>query len=255
MYHHVSPVAGDMITVSPAHFGAQMAFLKKGGYQTLDPDQLLAVLEGREKPSKRSVLITFDDGFLDNYLFAYPVIKKLGLNATIFVVTGWVEAASGQPMDSGNFSPVSHKEAQKMVRSGHAAEVIINWDQAREMEESGSIRIESHLNSHQKNLSREQLGEELVLSRKLIEKNLRKKCQYLGWPWGNFDREAIDLAKKSGYKGMFTVFRGINGQGSDPARIRRIAVKDTLPGWWLRKTLFLFSHPRLGGIYAALKPK
>src|ERR1700712_4161674 len=82
MYHHVSPSPG-MITVSPENFAAQMAYVARAGYTTVSAAQLAAYLAGDPLPRK-SIVLTFDDGYLDNWVHAHPVLEKHGLTAICF---------------------------------------------------------------------------------------------------------------------------------------------------------------------------
>ena len=76
MYHHVRPGAG-MIATTPEHFEDQLRWLAKNGYTTLTAAQFARHLQGEGVPRK-SVLLTFDDGYLDNWVYAYPLLKKHG---------------------------------------------------------------------------------------------------------------------------------------------------------------------------------
>ena len=89
------------------NFEAQMKMLAKGGYTTITPDELLAYKQGKITLPKKSVLITFDDGWRNNYIYAYPILKKYGLKATIFLITSWIEEASKQPLA---FEPACHEK-------------------------------------------------------------------------------------------------------------------------------------------------
>ena len=89
MYHHVLENDGT-IAISQKNFEAQMKMLAKGGYTTITPDELLAYKQGKITLPKKSVLITFDDGWRNNYIYAYPILKKYGLKATIFLITSWM---------------------------------------------------------------------------------------------------------------------------------------------------------------------
>ncbi len=91
MYHHINDHTGNLVTISPQAFEKQMAHLANKGYKTLDMAEALCLLKGEKPLTGKEVLITFDDGFLDNWVYAYPILKKYNLKAVIFVVTGFVE--------------------------------------------------------------------------------------------------------------------------------------------------------------------
>jgi peptidoglycan/xylan/chitin deacetylase (PgdA/CDA1 family) len=95
MHHHVSPSPG-MITVSPENFESQIAWLAGNGWTSLTLDQYAGFLAGKPVPRK-SIVITFDDGYLDNWVYAHPILQKYGMHAVVFVVTGWMgEGPSGR---------------------------------------------------------------------------------------------------------------------------------------------------------------
>ena len=83
MYHHVLK-RGGFIASSAEDFALQMRFLAEAGYKTLTMGEFIAYKKGQLAVPKKSVLITFDDGWKDNYVYAYPILREFGLRATIF---------------------------------------------------------------------------------------------------------------------------------------------------------------------------
>jgi hypothetical protein len=84
-YHHINPHAGDIVTVTPEVFAAQMDYLADSGFTTLSIDELMKFLRSGEATCNKAVVITFDDGWLDNYLYAVPVLKRLNFKASFFI--------------------------------------------------------------------------------------------------------------------------------------------------------------------------
>ena len=93
MYHHVLK-KGGFIASSVEDFASQMRFLAEAGYKTLSAAEFTLYKKGELAVPKKSVLITFDDGWKDNYVYAYPILREFGLRASIFLVTQWIERAS-----------------------------------------------------------------------------------------------------------------------------------------------------------------
>jgi peptidoglycan/xylan/chitin deacetylase (PgdA/CDA1 family) len=146
-YHHVNPRPGDMVTVTPEHFEAQMAFLAGAGYQTLFIGELLDWMAEKTILEQKAVVLTFDDGYQDNVRFAYPILKKYVLRATIFLVTGW----SGEVREEEDRERIySHRECRELSESGKAGRMALTWPEARQLEEEGLVRVESHTHQHQK---------------------------------------------------------------------------------------------------------
>lgn len=252
-YHHVNPRPGDMVTVTPEHFEAQMAFLAGAGYQTLFIGELLDWMAEKTILEQKAVVLTFDDGYLDNYRHAYPVLKKFGLKATIFLVTGW----SGRERETEDRRRIfSHQECRQLQESGTAGRMALTWPEARQLEEEGLVRVESHTHEHTKELFADvaALRESLRLSQEALQRHLGKKSTCLCWPGGRYNAASLEAAREFGFTACCTTERGVNVPGGDPWRLKRITVKDAGAGW-LRKTLFLFSRPRLGSLYVRLKPR
>ena len=151
MYHHVNP-EGSFINVSPGLFESQIKYLQESGYTALNANDLLEIFNGTRNPPDKPVVITFDDGWLDNWLFAFPVLKKYGMKAIIFVVTSLIhEKGKRMRYDEGTVKGLPpHKECQQMVDSGFAQEVMLSWEEIAEMENTGLIDIQSHTHTHQR---------------------------------------------------------------------------------------------------------
>ena len=252
-YHHVNPLEGDMVTVSVDHFEQQMSFLHKKGYHTLFISDLVEWMQGNRNISKKSLILTFDDGFWDNHAFAFPILKKYRFKATIFIVTGWI--SDGRDVARPR-EVVSHYQCNQLVSQGQENQIAMNWSEVKEMQDSGLIEIESHTHSHNKELYKDipALKENLKYSREAILSYLNKNSTCLCWPGGRYSHESIAAAQEAGFTSFCTTERGLNQPGGDLLRLKRVTVKDAGPQW-MRKTVFIFSHPRMGELYAKIKPK
>ncbi|CAM5198199.1 hypothetical protein OURE66S_04434 [Oligella ureolytica] len=95
MYHHVRPGAG-IIASTPENFEDQLRWLKKEDYESLTLDEFAQHLE--DKDQGKAVVITFDDGYLDNWVYAFPLLQKYQMKATIFLVTSWLHHGPVRPV-------------------------------------------------------------------------------------------------------------------------------------------------------------
>jgi hypothetical protein len=128
MYHHVSPAAGA-VTVSPVHFADQMAMLAREGYTTLSARAFSEYLAGKPVPAK-SVVLTFDDGYLDNWVHAHPVLAEHGFTALGFLVSGWVNSGPVRPNAADPVTSTSARNLPDLL--GHsAAKAAIEAGEAR----------------------------------------------------------------------------------------------------------------------------
>ena len=126
LYHHIAEDADGIITVTPETFERHMCFLAENGYQAVTIQEMIDyVYHGGELPEK-PVCITFDDGYLSNYEYAWPVLQKYGLKATIYAIG----------------SSIGHDRLYKDTEFELTPH--FSYEQAREMMESGVIDIQSH---------------------------------------------------------------------------------------------------------------
>lgn len=199
-YHKVDD-KNISLSVNVDDFDAQMEYLKENNYHTISPEEFVAAMNGTGKLPENPVLITFDDGYLDNYTNAYPILKKYGFKAVIFVVTSF--------MDQGNM-------------------YYFDWNHAREMEANG-ISIESHTVNHNSltELSEEQIRQELAGSKKRIEEMLHKKVSFIAYPTGTYNLRIAQLVKEAGYDAAFTIKYGNVDKASNMYALERVPIFHT----------------------------
>jgi len=258
MYHHVSPSAG-MITTSPENFTRQIAGLARAGYHSLTAGQFAGFLRGEPVP-KKSILLTFDDGYLDNYVYAHPVLERYGMHALLFLITGLigegpVRLCQGQ--DKALPATPAHKQAKALMFSPEKDQVMLRWSEVALMRERGTFEFHSHTHTHErwdllhpqaetKNLKMEQ---DLAQSREQLAKHLGEVSDHLCWPQGYFDKDYVRLAHAAGFKHLYTTDAyGQNLIGQNPAHIFRFAVRNR--GFlWLAQRTWLACDPRWGTLY------
>ncbi len=178
MYHAVDEVSGprNRLVVPPEIFANQMRYLHERGYAVVTLDEAVSYITQNRRLPRKTVAITFDDGYENNYTYAYPVLVKYHIPAAIFVIVRLV-----------------------------GTEGFLTWDQIREMSRSGIVNIESHSTSHLwlTGLDARKLKEELESSRKVLEDALNKKVRYLCYPMGGYDERVKSAAREAGYSAAF----------------------------------------------------
>lgn len=201
-YHRFRPDCKSPLCVPTPIFERQMRYLKENGYSTITVEELRAFLEYRQSLPKKSVLITMDDGYRSVYSIAYPILKKYGFTAIIFIYTDFVGVSSS----------------------------AITWEQLREMKANG-FTIGSHTMFHS-DLTKKKEGEteaefdarvrkELFGAKEIIDKKLSQDTDILAYPYGRYDQRAIEYTRQAGYTIAMSVKRGGNPFFADPLTLRR----------------------------------
>ncbi len=255
MYHHVSPVDG-MINVTPANFEQQLLWLKRRGYRSLSSEEFAGHLNGRAVPAK-SVLITFDDGYLDNWVYAYPLLKKHGYTALVFLVTSWIaDGPLRHCLGQGGLPETpSHRECEERIGQGRGDDVILRWSEIKAMRDDGVLEFHSHTHTHTRwdiiapDEKNTRMAEELALSRSALESNLGCVSEHFCWPQGYFDADYTRLAQEAGFRYLYTTQAfGQNRAGTDPAHIYRFAVRNT-SGNSVGRRIQVAAHPLIGPLF------
>lgn len=232
LYHHFTNQS-DSLSVTPETFREHLNALLQHGYETITDEDLYRYKTDPDfKLPKKPLFITIDDGYESNYTIAYPLLREKGLRATIYVITSYRGRTPGT---------IPH----------------FSWEQAKEMQDSGVINIESHTHNlhyyvrHGKDdqpalLSRQpeesqeryeaRIYDDLKKSRELIEQHVGKASISLSYPYGAYDEATLKLAEKAGYKLLMTTETSRNERNADPL-IHRVNVDGRYSGEQLIRLL------------------
>lgn len=242
-----------VVSCSPGEFERQVRYYKKH-YNIINFSELQKFVESGGLP-KNALIITFDDGYRDNYEYAYAVLKKYGVKATIFVTVRhvdnrelfwWDRVAYGLKRDQkseqevrdkiGQLKRLSNEDRAKKVETDFPADgngqldQMLTWAQINEMSEDG-IEIGSHTMTHP-TLSKlekpEDLEFELSESKRILAERTHKEILAMSYPTGgpdSYNDQTIEYLKKSGYTFAATYIHGtneINNNKREYYELRRI---------------------------------
>jgi peptidoglycan/xylan/chitin deacetylase (PgdA/CDA1 family) len=200
LYHSIG--ANDRpFTVLPDSFAKQMSWLRASGFNIVSLDRLAEYCEAGTIP-KKTLAITFDDGYQDNYTNAFPILQRHGIPATIFITTGDLR---GKKIDS---LPPLPKMSKAQLRSLH---------------ESGLVAIEPHSETHPKfgDISEDQIEREIRESKSYIDALLGKNCKHFAYPKGSHSKTAQRVLAHSGINFAYTTNVGRVQPFNDPYVLKR----------------------------------
>jgi peptidoglycan/xylan/chitin deacetylase (PgdA/CDA1 family) len=210
MYHNIgTPPEGAKLRalyVRTGAFGRQMLLLKLLGYQGLSMSAAMPYLRGEK--TGRVAVITFDDGYLDTYEQALPVLNTFGFSATCYVVS----KRMGQYNDWDAAELKVHKQLM-------TAEQVKAWHEA-------GMDVGAHSRTHPR-LSKctdEELQAELAGSKADLETLTGAPVTQFCYPYGDLDARVADAVRYAGYEASTTTQRGRACPGDDPMLLRRVLV-------------------------------
>lgn len=208
MYHYVSvpPAGADIyrqdLSVAPDLFAAHLDAISAAGYTPISLYALLDHLNAGAPLPEKPVVLTFDDGYRDNYENAFPRLRDRGLTATFFVVTDFID---GQRPE------------------------YLTWDMVREMYAAG-MSIESHGRNHVslKNKDRDYLIWQALGSFETIQFEVGVRPRFISYPAGDYDQLTIDIFRSADYWAGFTTIQGATHRSDDLFQLRRVRVRGTM---------------------------
>ncbi len=216
MYHMISdPIKGakfNSLRVSPEMFEKQLCYLTENGWHFFTMSELVSK---EDQLPEKSIALTFDDGYQDNFTKALPLLKKYKAKATIYLV-----------VDRHN-REWSSKRKKKNNSGELMAEPKLLDEQVTELLESGLVEIGSHTITHDNlpRLTKQQKFEEIINSKKEIEELFCIKCRSFCYPFGLYDETDLKLVEQANYNNATTVEKGIdNIQQASLYRLKRISI-------------------------------
>lgn len=229
-YHKIDfPTADVKIRgafTAPRKFERQVAYLKKKGFEFYTASELMKFFLANGEFPQKAIALTFDDGWKDNYLNAFPVLKKYGARATVFLVP----AVIGQTTDA-------------ITADGEGAREHLSEKDILEMS-AGGIEFASHSYSHKlfDRTPNEEIEFEVTESKRFIENLTQKECATFAYPAGFFTDFAKEAVRRAGYAAAFTTCYGAP-DNSDLYALNRVEIlrRDSYPFSFGRKIRSIFS--------------
>lgn len=196
VYHRVG-YSGNNLTVTPERLAADLEYLRNRGYQAISLEKFENFILDRDvQLPEKPVLITFDDGYLDNYQNAFPLLDRYGMTAAFFVITGLLWT-------------------QDRLAPHHIIEMA-----------GAGMSFGSHTVSHRSlaELSDEECRVELSDSKTTMESILGRPVTIIAYPKGSYNQNTIKIAEELKYAGGLTVINGRCNKDMPDFVLKRIPV-------------------------------
>ncbi|MFH1856778.1 MAG: polysaccharide deacetylase family protein [Candidatus Omnitrophota bacterium] len=222
MYHRFGDKDTNLF-VTPESFYRQMKYLKDNNYKVISLDELVEGIKNKREFNHKTVVITIDDGYEDNFLYGYPVLKEFDFPATIFIAA----------------NHINNKKD------------FMNWLQVKVMaKDTISFGAHTKNEAYLPSITNEkELRDEIFGAKEIIEQNLGIPVDYFCYPTGGFTEEVKAMVKEAGYKGACTTNRGFANLNEDIYELKRVKVKNS-------DTVKAFSFPaKLSGYYNLFRHK
>jgi peptidoglycan/xylan/chitin deacetylase (PgdA/CDA1 family) len=195
-YHSVTIDPGNIVAISPEKLSKQMEYLKETGYTPLTLQTFTDIMEGTRDAPDKPVLLTFDDGYIDNYENVLPLLAQLKFPATIFISPGMTE------------------------HDGY-----VNWDHVKKMKEAGwDIQPHGMTHPHLPKLSAEQQAYEILEAKQQIEKQLGTPADVFCYPYGEYNKATLKILQDNGFRYAFTIQQGHATDKQSPFLLKRLFV-------------------------------
>lgn len=205
----------DHINVTPENFEEILLTLQAEGYQTIEENDFYAFLNGNKYLPQKSIVITIDDGYRSVYDNAFPILKKLNMQAIFFPITSDIQKGTRftAPM-------VNWEQIEEMVKSGHITlgnhSHNLHW-RAQQTPGLEAILLDIDFYNNPLSLSREEyITNDTLFAEHLVQKNTGFKMNSYSYPFGAYDPLAEQTIKDLGYIATYATNFGTNlfGQGS-----------------------------------------
>lgn len=215
MYHGLTRISKyqNKFFISPKQFEKDLQYLQENQYTPVVMKDLINYVDNGTPLPERPVLITFDDGFFNNYLYAYPLLREYNMKAVFSVIGDLADKYS-------------------VIQDENAYYAYMTWEDIKELSASGYIEIQNHsYDLHDNNGSRrgamQKQGESLDSYRQVLEDDVGKMQKMLyettglmpttfTYPYGYISKSSKEILKNMGFRATLSCAEGLNYITRDP---------------------------------------
>ena len=221
-YHRVCDIPRGIefsFYVTPTAFAQQMGFLSRNRFNIITLDELIDYKDKSKTPPPNTIIITFDDGYADNYVNAFPILEKYNFKATFFIVTDYIDSEQVFDWLKLDKWPLLDQPENK------ASWLPFNQQHILDMQARGAS-FGSHTKTHcaLNKIKEEEAIKEIENSKKWLEEILSKPIRCFSYPYGGMNERVKGLVKDAGYE-IAVAGTGANTMKSDFLELRRIEIQ------------------------------
>lgn len=218
-YHHIIPgelpeMATTKAVVPLREFEEQMKYLHENEYKTLKLKDLENFIYEKQNLPEKSVLITFDDGYESNYVYALPIMQKYDLNFVIFLIGNEVKEENEEPWNPEKLSNLTAKQIKKIAATGLVEFGNHTYDLHRYIKERPAIFSKP----------KKEISSDFEVMSELFNTLGLPVSSAISYPFGVYNETLLKQAQNHGYKLGFTIQEGRVDQGSHPYKLNRLVV-------------------------------
>ncbi len=215
MYHNVfrsGNTHGDYI-ISEAAFEKDLKFLSENGYTTIFMQDLINYTEGKGDLPEKPVVLTFDDGYFNNYSYAFPLLKKYNSKAVVSIIGYYTDLYTKSPDENPSYSHVTWNDVKSMMKSGFV--------------EFQNHSYNLHTTDKGRNGTKKKKGESLAEYKAVLTDDIGKlQDAFLSntgyapntftYPFGSVSNDSFDIIKEIGFKASLSCESGMNHISRNP---------------------------------------
>jgi peptidoglycan/xylan/chitin deacetylase (PgdA/CDA1 family) len=225
VYHNLGPQSKGRLVLGADAFAEQMRYLRREGYHVVTLSEFVDWTRLKRQLPKKSVVLTFDDGYHAFRDYAYPVLKSLGFTATLFVYTDYV---------GGGRNALTWDELKRLVAEG--------FDVQAHSKTHGDLRRAAGETDAQ---YAQRMQAELAEPPRLFQRQLGHGVQFLAYPYGRVDDDLLARVREQGYAAAFTVRRESNASFVRPLEINRSQIYSEMTLEQFARNLNVFHQENL----------
>lgn len=233
MYHRVNDLPKFIDPeIKTKHFRKQIELLKARDYYFVSLEEVIKWTKNEIQLPKKSIALTFDDGYQDNYLNVLPIIKQYDVKVTIFLIADFIgkkrfyseNRRFPQKIFEEDFNPKTDRIVQ-----------YLSVDQIKDMHHTGLVDFGSHTSTHPdlRSLYVDFLEDEIAGSKRILEDQLNFPIKTFSYPYGRFNETIMKIVKKAGYIGAVTTIKDKIRKDHNPFELSR----------WIDNNLFVNMPP------------